>query len=257
MNFAWWAATSRPRRPYFSFARTTIEPPFRCFIGQAGQLCGIRDLALGHTGRWHERHGLAAAQRDRAGLVQEQRVDVAGGLDGLAAHRQHVVLHHAIHAGNPDRGEQAADRRRNQADEQGRVHGDGRRRAGASRIDAVDGVRHQRRHGKEKDNRQAGDHDVQRDFVRRLLALGAFDERDHAVEERLARVRRDLDLDLIGEDARAARDGAAIASRLADDWGAFAGDDRLIDRCDPVDHLAVSGNDFAGTAQHDVAGPQF
>ena len=42
----------------------------------------------------------------------------------------------------------------------------------------------------QEDDRQPDEQDVQRDLVRRLLARGAFDERDHAVEERLARIRR-------------------------------------------------------------------
>jgi hypothetical protein len=37
--------------------------------------------------------GLAVAERDRAGLVEQQRVDVAGRLDRAARHREHVVLH--------------------------------------------------------------------------------------------------------------------------------------------------------------------
>ena len=36
----------------------------------------------------------------------------------------------------------------------------------------------------------AGEQDVERDLVRRLLALRALDHRDHAVEEGLAGVRR-------------------------------------------------------------------
>ena len=38
--------------------------------------------------------------------------------------------------------------------------------------------------------RQRDQQDGQRDLVGRLLALGALDHRDHAVEEGLARVRR-------------------------------------------------------------------
>ena len=215
---------------------------FRRFVGQARELRGIGHLAFGDAGRRQELHGLAAAERDRAGLVEQQRVDVAGRFDGLAAHRQHVVLHHAVHAGDADRRQQAADRRRNQADEQRDVDGNRRRRAGAGRVDAVDGVRHERRDGEQEDDRQAGDHDVQRDLVRRLLPLGAFDERDHPIEERLAGIRRDLDLDLIRQHARAAGHGAAVAARLADDRRAFAGDDRLVDGRDAFDDLAVSGN---------------
>ena len=43
---------------------------------------------------------LAVAERDRAGLVEQQHVDVAGGLDGAARGGDHVGLHHAVHAGD-------------------------------------------------------------------------------------------------------------------------------------------------------------
>ena len=67
----------------------------------------------------------AVAHRDRAGLIQQQHVDIAGGLDGLAAHGQHVVLHHAVDARDADGREQAADGGRDQADQQGHQHRDG------------------------------------------------------------------------------------------------------------------------------------
>ena len=44
----------------------------------------------------------------------------------LPAHREHVVLHDAVHAGDADRGQQAADGGRNQADEQRHQHRDAR-----------------------------------------------------------------------------------------------------------------------------------
>ena len=61
---------------------------------------------------------LAVAERDRAGLVEQQRVDVAGHLDGLPALGDQVCPQCPVHAGDADGGEQRADRRRNQADEQ-------------------------------------------------------------------------------------------------------------------------------------------
>ena len=67
-------------------------------------------------------------ERDGAGLVQQQRVDIAGGLDRFAAHREHVVLHDAVHAGDADCREQPADGGRNQADQQRDQHRDGRGR---------------------------------------------------------------------------------------------------------------------------------
>ena len=53
----------------------------------------------------------------------------------------------------------------------------------------VDRERLQRDHREQEDDRQSRQQDVERDLVRRLLPLGAFDERDHPVEERLARDR--------------------------------------------------------------------
>ena len=70
----------------------------------------------------HEVGRLPVAERDRAGLVQQQRVDVAGRLDRASAHRQHVALHEPVHAGDADRRQQRADRRRDQADQQRHQH---------------------------------------------------------------------------------------------------------------------------------------
>ena len=67
--------------------------------------------------------GLAVAERDRACLVEQEHVDVAGGLDGAAGHREDVPLHQAVHPGDADRGQQCADRRGDQRDEQSDEHG--------------------------------------------------------------------------------------------------------------------------------------
>jgi hypothetical protein len=53
------------------------------------------------------------------------------------------------------------------------------------------------------------------------------------VEERLAGFGGDAHLDLVGEDARAAGDGAAVAAALADDGRGFAGDGGLVDEAMP------------------------
>ena len=74
----------------------------------------------------------------------------------------------------------------------------------------------------------------------RLLPLGALDHRDHPVEERLAGVGRDADDEPVGQHARAAGDGAAVAAALADDRRALAGDGALVDRRDALDDLAVA-----------------
>ena len=49
---------------------------------------------------------LAVAERDRAGLVEQQHVDVARRLDRAARHGDDVRLDHAVHAGDADRREQ-------------------------------------------------------------------------------------------------------------------------------------------------------
>ena len=68
--------------------------------------------------------GLAVAERDGAGLVEQQHVDVAGGLHRAARHGDHVRLDHAVHAGDADGRQQRADGGRDQADEQRHQHGD-------------------------------------------------------------------------------------------------------------------------------------
>ena len=61
-----------------------------------------------------------------------------------------------------------------------------------------------------------GEQDVQRDLVRRLLPAGALDQRDHPVDEALARLLGDLDDDPVGQHPGAAGDRAAVAAGLAD-----------------------------------------
>ena len=120
----------------------------------------------------------------------------------------------------------------------------------------VDRERPQRHDGGEEGDRQPGEQDVERDLVRGLAPLGALDERDHAVEERLARLLRDLDHEPVGEQLRAAGDGRAVAAGLADHRRRLAGDRRLVDRADALDDLAVGRDDLAGLDDDDVAALQ-
>ena len=92
--------------------------PFRRFVRQAGKLRGLGQFLGIDAGGRDEFRRLAVAHRDRAGLVQQQHVHVAGGFHRAAAHGQHVLLHHAVDAGDADGREQSADRGRNQADQQ-------------------------------------------------------------------------------------------------------------------------------------------
>ena len=117
----------------------------------------------------------------------------------------------------------------------------------------VDGERLQRDDGEQEDDRQPGEQDRQRDLVRGLLPVGALDERDHPVEERLARLGRDLHDDLVAQHPGAAGDRRAVAAGLADDRRRLAGDRRLVDGGDALDDVAVAGDHLAGGDDAQVA----
>ena len=85
---------------------------------------------------------------------------------------------------------------------------------------------------------------------------GALDERDHPVDEGLAGLARDLDDDPVGQHGRAPGDGAPVAAGLADDGCGLAGDRRLVDGRDPLDDVAVAGDDLAGLDDDEVAEAQ-
>ena len=216
-------------------------------VRERGHLRGLHQLVLGNPRHRHELGGLPVAERERAGLVEQQHVDVAGGLDRAPGQGEHVAAHEPVHAGDADRRQQRADRRRDQRDEQGDQRGDR-----CVRVREL-GERPQRHDRGEEHDREAGEQDVERDLVRRLAALGALDERDHAVEEALARLLRDLDHDPVRQHARAARDRRAVAAGLADHGCRLARDGGLVDRRDALDHGAVAGDHLAGRDDDDVA----
>ena len=97
-------------------------------VGQRGQLRGVGHLDHRGPPTGTNSDGLPVAEGDGAGLVQQQDVDVAGGLDGAPGHRQHVALDQPVHAGDADRRQQRADGRRDEADQQRDQDGDGLRR---------------------------------------------------------------------------------------------------------------------------------
>ena len=200
-----------------------------------------------HARQRDELGRLAVAQRDRAGLVQQQRVHVAGRFDGASRHRQHVVLDEAVHAGDADGREQATDRRRDQADEQRNQHEQRLRRA------RIDRKRLQRHHGDQEHDRQARQQDVQRNLIGRLLPLRALDERNHAVEEGLAGIGGDADADPVRQHPRAAGDRRPVSAGLPDDRRRLAGDRAFVHRRDALDDLAVGRDQLAGLDADEVA----
>ena len=103
---------------------------FRRLVGERGELRRIGQFLLGDAADRAELGRLAVAERDGAGLVEQQRVDVARRLDGAAGHGEHVEAHQPVHAGDADRREQRADGGRDQRDEQRDQHDDRDRAAG-------------------------------------------------------------------------------------------------------------------------------
>ena len=119
-----------------------------------------------------------------------------------------------------------------------------------ARLHRVQRIRQQRRAGEQEDQRELRQQDGQRDLVRRLLPLRAFDHRDHAVEEALAGIARDAHDEPVRQHARAAGDRAAVAAGFADHRRRFAGDGAFVDRGRAFDDLAVAGNEVAGFDEH-------
>ena len=159
-------------------------------VGERGELRGVGELLLGHAGRRQELRGLPIAERDGAGLVEEQHVDVAGRLDGAARGRDDVRLHHPAHAGHADRRQQAADRGGNEAHQQRDQRGERHRSSRLADLDREQRERQQRHDDDQEHQRQRHQQDGQRDLVGGLLPLGGLDHRDHAVEKRFSRIDR-------------------------------------------------------------------
>ena len=229
--------------------RTTL----RRLVRERGELRDVGELLLGRRRRRNEREGLPVTERDGAGLVEQQHVDIAGRLDGAARGRDHVRAHHAVHAGDADRGQQGADRRRDQAHQQRDEHGQRDDRALPASVDGELRERRQRRGREQEHDRHHREQDRQRDLVRRPAALGALDHRDHAIEEAFAFPARDAHDDPVRQHARAAGDRREIAAGLAQHGRGFAGDGAFVDRRDAFDDLAVGRNDVVGLDEHQVA----
>ena len=98
-----------------------IEESFN-FIWHVSQLRGVGEGRFIHTIGGDEGGRLAVAKRDRAGLVQEQHVHVASRFYGTPAGGHDVAPDQPVNATDADGAQQAANRGRNQADEQGHQH---------------------------------------------------------------------------------------------------------------------------------------
>ena len=192
-----------------------------------------------HPAHGDKCHRLPVAQRNGAGLVEQEDIDIARCFDGAPRDGDHIALNHAIHAGNANRRKQPANSRGNQADEQGNQDGDGNGRPLPSGFDAVKRIGQQRDADDQKDDGERGQQNVERNLVRRLLALGPFHQADHAIQKAFAGVGRHAHDQPVRENTGAAGDSAAVAAGLAHHRRTLAGDGTLIDRRNPFDNLAI------------------
>ena len=226
---------------------STIDLPSGVSSASEDQQRALGQFLAAHPRRGVQRAAAAVAEGDGAGLVEQQHVDVAGRLHRATGLGDHVQAHQAVHAGDADGREQAADGGRDQ--------------------------RHQQRHQEHQRQVAAGEQGERlrvtttsrkirvRPISRMssatslggLLPLGAFHQGDHPVQGRLARVGADPHQQPVGHHLGVAGHRRAIAAGLADHRRRFAGDGGLVDRRHAFDDFAVAGNHLAGLDPYHVA----
>ena len=108
--------------PYLLAASATIERPSGVSSASEASSAASASAPRVDARRGDELGGHAVAEGDGAGLVEQQRVDVARRLDRAAGGGEHIEADQPVHAGDADRRQQAADGRRDQADEQRDQH---------------------------------------------------------------------------------------------------------------------------------------
>ena len=86
----------------YCLASTTIERPSGVSSASEDICAASARSASGDARHRDELGGLAVAERDRAGLVEQQHVDVARRLDRAARQGEHVAAHQPVHAGDAD-----------------------------------------------------------------------------------------------------------------------------------------------------------
>src|SRR5208282_4270198 len=228
------------------FRQHNDRPAFGRLVGERSELSSIGHLSRGDARRRNKLRGLAVAERDRSRLIEEERVHVPSRFHGAPGHRQHVVLHHAVHAGNADRGQQTANGGRSQTNQQGDEYKYRLRRSRVNR------ERLQRNHSQQENNGQARQQNVERDLVRSLLPLGTLDQSDHSVEEGFSRIRSDANFDYVGQHARAASDRRPVSSGFADHGRGFPRNRRFVHRGNAFDDFAIARDEFARGHHHDI-----
>ncbi|MCY1403944.1 hypothetical protein D9M71_191400 [compost metagenome] len=222
------------------------RPAFSGVVGQRRQQRAFGQFPGCHAWRGIHRRATTVTEGDGAGLVQQQDVHVPRRLHRTTGLGDHVQAHQTIHAGDTDGRQQAADGGRNQGDQQ--RHQEHQRQAAVGEVsERLQGDDHQ-----QEDQGQADQQDVERHFVRGFLAFGAFDQGDHAVQGRLARVGGDPHQQPVGHQPCIAGNGRAVAAGLTNHRCRLTGNRRFVDRCDTFEHFAVTGDHLPGFDTHHI-----
>ncbi|MNJ19902.1 hypothetical protein D3C77_142260 [compost metagenome] len=216
---------------------------FSGVVCQRSQQGTLAQLLAGDSGGGMQSTATAVAKGNGAGLVEHQHMHVTGRFHCTTGAGDYIQAHQAVHAGNADGRQQAANGSGDQGHQQ--RHQKHQRQAAAGKV----GEGLQGHHDHQEDQREADQQDVQGNFVGGLLALGALDQGDHAVQGRLARVAGDADQQPVGHQPGVAGDRRTIAAGLADHRSGFTGNRRFVDRRNTFEHLAVTGDHLAG---HDL-----
>ena len=241
----------------FIFREDYNTSSFRRFVRDGGKLSGFRKVAFGNISDGDKFAGLTVAEGNGTRLVEEEHVYVARRFDCTAAGGKDVRLIQSRHARDTDGGKQGADRRRSKTNEQsddiGKTDGGALSRLIYRKFrEGQKGSRYD-----EEDNRQSDEKNLQRDFVGGLFTACAFDHGNHFIEETLSRFRRHANNQPVAGYRSAARYGAPVSARFADDGGRFSRDRAFVYAGDADDDFAVHGDLFARFDEDDISGFEF
>lgn len=117
----------------------------------------------------------------------------------------------------PIAAQKRSDRRRNQADQQRNQSRQGNRHIKILRH-GIQGCRHQ-----QKTERQTSQRNSKGKLIRRFLADGTFDQRNHAVHKRLAGSGSDLHRNPVGKNAGSSSYPGTVAAGFTHDRRGFSG----------------------------------
>ena len=219
---------------------------FRRVIPQGGKQRAFGHFFAADARRCDHCRTTTVTKSDGAGLVQQQHVHVPRRFHRATGFGDHVEAHQAVHAGDADGRQQAANGCRNQRHQQ--CDQEHQRQAAIGEM----GERLQGHHHQQEDQGEADQQDIQRDFVGGFLALGAFHQGDHPIEGGLTGVGGDANQQPVRHQPCVAGDGRTVAAGFANDRCGFAGDRRFVDRRDAFDDFAVTGDHFPGSDAHHI-----